>query len=285
MCIILTCDSNVRPTRELLETCFANNPDGAGIASIAKDKNHENIVVVNKGFATMGELWNAVQAVPESSPLVIHMRIATSGGISDKLCHPFVIGGDVDTIRRTVTTCETAIAHNGVIPHMPTDDDNGISDTVSFVQTVVYPLMKSSWAMTDTIKRAIAKAAPGNRFAVIESDGKITRIGSGWVTVSKGIYASNDSWRYKRLSTISGKWYSRYMFDYDDDDDDDDIFDFGYQIHTYGKQSSRRMDYEDYVSAINEYCVGCENVACCLLDRYNCCPPVFNLLEEMEYNC
>lgn len=211
MCIILTCEQNVRPDYDLIETCFNNNPDGAGLMWVENGR-----VQTSKGYTSIQELFNAIDYVPKNSRMVIHMRIATSGGIDTGTCHPFPICDDLDILHAADVECDAAIAHNGIISTMPTDNKLGISDTIAFVQLIVNDLYWHD-GITKSSLRQIKKAAPGNRFALMTKDGAVHRLGDGWETVTKGIQASNSSWRYDRswLKKYTN-WNNGYYFDDDD---------------------------------------------------------------------
>lgn len=213
MCIILTCESGVRPDSKLINDCFATNPDGAGIMWC-----DGGYVQTAKGFMDEWSLLDAIDAVPNESPLVIHMRIATSGGITTGTCHPFPICDDLNVLHAQLTECSAAIAHNGVIAGMPTDGKRGISDTVSFVSSVVNSLLEESHGkITRRVRKAIKRAAPGNRFAIMTSDGKVYRLGDGWETVTTGIEASNSTWRFPSLYTYTWNGSSWEYDPYDDE--------------------------------------------------------------------
>lgn len=188
MCIILTCEPYARPTIDLVDDCFFANPDGAGIAWIEGGK-----VQISKGFTDSDCMYELIKDIPAESPLMLHMRIATSGGISVATCHPYPICDTLEYLHAPDVECGAAIAHNGVIPGMVTSD--GISDTIAFVQGVVTPMWRVSHEVTNSMRRAIMRAASGNRFAVLTSDGTLSRIGRGWQSVTRGIEASNGSWR------------------------------------------------------------------------------------------
>lgn len=228
MCIILTCAPNVRPSHDMLETCFWNNPDGAGLMWIENGK-----VQTSKGYEYASDLLGMVDSIPTDSPLCVHMRIATSGGIDGAVCHPFPVCDSLEALHALDVECGAALMHNGVIAGMPTDEKQGISDTVSFVSSVVAPIMGRRAHVTRHAAHVIRDAAPGNRFAILTSDGAVTRIGAGWQTVRNGIYASNDSWRRDRWAHLAPAW------SYD-----------------------RRYDYE-YADVIEDMCDGCSMCATC----------------------
>lgn len=275
MCIILTCEKYVRPDYDLLETCFWNNPDGAGIMWTEDDA-----VQIVKGFDDVVDLAEAIKCVPDDSRLVVHMRIATSGGIDVGTCHPFPVCDSLEFLHASDVECDVGIAHNGVIAGMPTDAKKGISDTVYFVGHIVNDLY-SGEGITKSVLRRIKRAAPGNRFAVMTSDGTVHRLGNGWETVTKGIQASNGSWRYDRyLYSYGTKSNGRYSYTYDWDDWDDD-YAGDYWGHKDDGDDLLAYSGDDDFEAVFDMCCG----DC--ISRDHCmtygpwCPNVSELVEHV----
>ena len=277
MCIILTCEKFVRPSHETLETCFNNNPDGAGIMYC-----DDGSVVTEKGFMELADLEEAIADVPNDSRLVIHMRIATSGGVNAGTCHPFPIWNDLELLHYPSIICTAAIAHNGVISHMPTDDKLGISDTVSFVKDIVWPMYRDE-GITKSVLRRIKKAASGNRFAVMTNDGEVYRLGTGWETVTKGIQASNNSWSYDKYSYLRN-------IDWDDYDWENGDWDWEYDWRS-GQYKSGYDDYcpafgddeydEEYANIFRLSCMGCPDMKECMTYGAQC-PKVEKLVDALD---
>lgn len=239
MCIILTCEKNVRPDHDLIETCFYNNPDGAGIMWVEDGR-----VQTAKGFASVYDLEDAINYVPMDSRLVIHMRIATSGGVDVGTCHPFPICDELDILHAQYTECDAAICHNGIISGVPTDDELGISDTVWYVSHIVNDLYNEQGA-SKSMRRKVKELAPGNRFAIMTKDGQVYRLGVGWESVCKGIQASNATWRYdKYIYTFNNRSYGS-LYDYEDYD----------------------LDYFDPAEqeAMKFFCGDCKQMATCMM--------------------
>ena len=242
MCIILTCDPNVRPSFDLLDTCFDNNPDGAGIMWC-----EHGTVQTSKGYTTASDLFSMIECVPSDSPLCIHMRIATSGGIDVGTCHPFPVCDDLDILHASDTECRLALMHNGVIPDEPTDTLLGISDTVSFTMHTVTELHKR-YGLSKAFRRHMRAMAPHNRFALLSADGTITRIGAGWETIQNGMHASNSSWTYRRnvMTWNASSW------DY------------------YDTEEYETEVYEHWDDIIERYCYGCSYMTHCLVHGPEC---------------
>lgn len=82
MCVIIKCLKG-KPTLKTLEACELSNTAGGGIAWFEGGK-----VCWLKGVKA-AEIAAKLEAV--KLPCVIHFRLATVGGISNELCHPFPI--------------------------------------------------------------------------------------------------------------------------------------------------------------------------------------------------
>ncbi len=274
MCIILTCEQGIRPDYSLIEDCFYSNPDGAGIMWCG-----DGMVQTSKGYTDPQSLFTAIESTPKHSRLVIHMRIATSGGIDVGTCHPFPVSRDLEMLHAADTECHIAIAHNGIICGMPTDKDKGISDTVAFVGTYVNTLWEeNNHVVTKSMRRRIKEAAPGNRFAIMTSDGKVYRLGVGWETVTKGIHASNDTWRWKPVywayNSKSKSKGNSYWDRYDDYYSDD----WGYYKRYY--QDEPLYD-EGFKPVFDMCCQGCADIGTCM--AYGAaCPLVQDALDAFE---
>ena len=202
MCIILTCAPFRRPDEQTLKTCWDNNPDGAGFMFSRDGK-----VYGNKGFMTYDKLKSALKSVPDSSPLVIHFRIATSGGIATRTCHPYPVTCSMRLLHASKWVSDCGLAHNGVIDGMFTDDAAGISDTIFYTKTIVYTVKQTTHVHGETLatnNRAtdmLRDTCGGSRLAILDGSGVIKRIGK-WYEVATGICASNDTFARPR------KWVS-----------------------------------------------------------------------------
>ena len=120
MCIAIYKPENKEIPRETLETCFENNPDGAGYMYAEDKKLH-----VRKGFFEMDKFWNSYKRNKDKQA-VIHFRIKTHGKITKSNCHPFNIHNGL------------AFVHNGIITGYGNDVT---SDTKEFSRKMLQPLV------------------------------------------------------------------------------------------------------------------------------------------------
>lgn len=218
MCIILACKPHRRPTADVLRTCWAHNPDGGGI--MWAERGH---VEISKGLMTRGDLERAIAQVPEDAPLIIHMRIGTSGGFGPEVTHPYPVTDGLEALHALDVECAVGIAHNGVLPY-PTDTARGVSDTVYYVSHVVAPLAhkrttRRAGGLLRSHKalRRLKVTSRGSRLALLDGSGDVRLIGDGWQGVCPGIQASNSSWREYRTAAYGSRW----LYGWDDDDEGD----------------------------------------------------------------
>jgi hypothetical protein len=92
MCIILVAETSW-PSDEELKNCSDANGHGAGIAWIDHEKKQ---VVYEKGLRDHDDIIKIIRSGRiKYFPAIIHFRIASSGGVSDELTHPFPCTKDV----------------------------------------------------------------------------------------------------------------------------------------------------------------------------------------------
>lgn len=103
MCVIIVSEKE-KPTLELLQKCEVANPDGGGFAW-----RHNNKVRYHKGL-TAGEIFKEQKSLP--LPLVTHFRLATHGGKSPLLCHPFPVSRNAELSLEGLAN--KLLFHNGI---------------------------------------------------------------------------------------------------------------------------------------------------------------------------
>lgn len=143
MCIIAAKKANIPiPSNfeSLMRACFATNSDGAGFMY---KRAGENMVHVNKGFMHFSSFWEAFTRakLTDKDEFVCHFRIATSGGISPEMTHPFVVDKDKTKIKSLYSKIVDGMAmcHNGCMyEYMDKVNHPDMSDTALFVYRFLY---------------------------------------------------------------------------------------------------------------------------------------------------
>ncbi len=174
MCIIIVkpADSPL-PSKETLDICMTNNPDGAGYMYRRK-----KVVHIVKGFFDIEALWKSLQAVKDED-VCIHFRWATHGEVDRGNCHPFPVTGSVQEMRHTRSHTRMAIAHNGIIHGVTAS--KLISDTMMFIKHMDKSKSIESQLLKDD-----------GKFCVF-TEHKSYLIGD--FIYEKGCYFSNDDFR------------------------------------------------------------------------------------------
>ena len=196
MCIIAVKWADVSAPKDVLATCFENNPDGAGYMWEDGGKVH-----VRKGFFDFEELWKDYE--PRNllnRNVVFHFRIASSGNVDVNNCHPFPVTPDVKKYLkyRTLESGVPCLCHNGVISELSFAGSK-YSDTVLFTEKL---------SKAKDCYRKENFPAGFNRFALLNPEGSVNLYGEGWqkaygMEFSNGTY--EDRWgKWRTSSSKSG---------------------------------------------------------------------------------
>lgn len=251
MCVICYIPKGVElPRKERIKAMWDSNSDGAGLFWIADGKVH-----ISKGYFNFESFYKDILIVKDYDyELAIHMRIATAGGISQRMCHPFPISNKKSDMFNLDGTYDSAIMHNGVI-HI--NNRAEYSDTAEFVVTNLYSRYLTDRRfynhLSEKATRKLEESISGSRMIFFGGDGSVKMIGS-W-SEKNGCYYSNlhFEWRERLNGYDYGydtkrKSYShsnhKYNNDYYDEEDE-------YNYNYYTKKEKKRSSLQDYMN----YCV------------------------------
>lgn len=134
MCIAILNTKGVTLKRELLNNCWKNNGDGAGIL-YAKDGQMQ-VFKEMKSFDNFYDEYLRVRKEVSKQNIVLHFRISTHGKVNETNCHPFLVSDQLGFV------------HNGMIYDVPTSVD--YSDTYMFNEEVLKNL-KDDFEYNETI--------------------------------------------------------------------------------------------------------------------------------------
>lgn len=220
MCILAVATAGAMFPRETLEDMFLANPDGAGWA-YAKDGK----IYFSKGYTSANKFIKAVLKLPEDAERMVHCRIATHGGVSKELTHPFPVSESYAKMEMLsgVLSSGYILAHNGILSNFTPDKSH--SDTEELVRCLANLKCDIMGAEMRDIINALVH---GSRVAILNTDGKINRYGTGWTQID-GIWYSNT---YFRGRSAYRSAYSR-AYNWDDWDDWDD-WDYAPRYSSYG---------------------------------------------------
>ena len=191
MCVIVVSERGTRqPTKATLETCFRNNPDGAGYMVARAGR-----VEIHKGFMTFEDFWRNVHAerFTAADPVVYHFRISTQAGVNPEMTHPFPLSRKPTDLRALDLNCPIGVAHNGIIP-ATVDKDSSYSDTAIYIARYLTRLIRKPSDLDDPYIADLIEFTTGSsRMAIMDGDGAIVHTGPGWTRDERDILYSNRS--------------------------------------------------------------------------------------------
>jgi len=201
MCIIAIQPKGTKIKESTLLNCWNSNGHGAGIMYANKGE-----VIVKKeltDFAKFMELKR--EADKFNTNIVIHFRIATSGGVNYENCHPFKVNEDI------------FFCHNGILD-IEVPIYSKINDTQIYNNTFLKGL-PSNFVRNESLMQLIEfSIGANNKFVFLDSYGDFYIINENAGNWHKGAWYSNKS--YLGASSYYAKPYSsKTINEYEDDDE------------------------------------------------------------------
>lgn len=187
MCVaIYKPKETILPSLETLKQCWDANPDGAGFALFTGGEKYA--IEIHKGYMTWKSFVTAYEKyhlADFDGDLLLHFRIATHGGISPGLTHPFSLTKDVKLLKHTNVLTNYALIHNGMLP---IESKEG-SDTMEFCRRLA-PFYQNIPAAFNLIEGM----AGNNKIAIMTRE-QVHLFGE-WEYID-GVYFSNLYWDWQ----------------------------------------------------------------------------------------
>lgn len=210
MCVIMYKPSGASlPTKETIRAMWDSNRDGAGFMW----KNPKtNEIHYRKGYFDFNTFYNDIKAHYRlNREMAIHCRIATSGGISKSMCHPFPMVKNNLMMKSSHLDSKTYpfVMHNGVISTTFVDD---LSDTCSYIINSLVPRYKKDklFFYNPFEETSIKNEIGASKLLIFSPLCKAKMIGD-WTEIN-GCYFSNThfTWRLKKRTSVR----KSYNYDY-----------------------------------------------------------------------
>ena len=192
MCVIAIQPRGIQISREHLENCWDNNNHGAGIMYSVDGK-----IIVKKEMKSFDKFYSHIEeATKHDTSVVIHFRIATSGGINDYNCHPF-------KVHKNLYFC-----HNGILD-IDVPKGSKENDTQIFNNALMKPLPYNFYKNNAIMNVLEYTIGSGNKFVFLDDKGDFYILNEKAGEWSEdGAWFSNTS--YKRSSFKKYPSYSTY---------------------------------------------------------------------------
>ena len=218
MCILILKKAGYSlPSKDRLKTCYNNNDDGAGYAY-----SDGHAVHIKKGFFNFEDFYNELRADYKKHDLkkaavLLHFRIATSGGVNERKTHPFILSNkskEVNRYAKEVITSSPVVGHNGVFTGYVY---GGLSDTQNFIKDFLHGVYNSN--LSDNLKNYLIKKEIGSsKLLILEPSGHVKKYGD-FIEDGGALY-SNTSYkdRYYYTAPAAAPKYSNLYDGYNWDD-------------------------------------------------------------------
>lgn len=216
MCIAIL-NTKGKLSKETFNTCWGNNPDGAGIAWA-----EDGVVHTYKEMKSPKAIYKKYSEVRKRLPnnnMLIHFRIATHGRVNETNCHPFKVNNKL------------AFVHNGMIDGNGLTKSTEFSDTYLFNQLFLQKLPKD-FINNDAILNLMSEYIGYSKLIFLDAK-------DNWAIVNENLgewdgdnWYSNDSYIADRVKTCSvGK--TNYYDNYED----------WYDVNASGKVGDEHVEY------------------------------------------
>jgi hypothetical protein len=196
MCIAIYQDAGATLTEDEIRTSWKSNPDGGGLAYI-DDCGKICTFKSMKLKPLLEEYERVVTMFGQHSPMLVHFRIATHGGVNEFNCHPFMVNDNI------------AMIHNGIIPVLM-DKKDPRSDTRVFAEEYLTKL-PVGWLDDDYMFDMVEEYIGQSKLVFLSTEtrerGYIANERMGHWNDSKSIWFSNKSYcSFGQMKPMTG-WY------------------------------------------------------------------------------
>ena len=180
------------------------------------DYNGEKRVLIRKGLMTFDALIKSLHSAfskydvnPTETPIIMHFRISTQGGVQKELCHPYPVCGDYDKMRSLACLCNIGLCHNGIISRCSVSrysyshydyktkqwiDDHkqpNYNDTMTFIKDYASLIIDNDQKFYEKPNKVqlLERLCEYSKLAIMNASGEVKLIGN--FQERNGIYYSN----------------------------------------------------------------------------------------------
>lgn len=191
MCIIAVQPIGVKIKESTLKNCWDVNNDGVGIMYVKNDK-----IIVHKELHSFNSFMKIKKEIDKlNTNIVIHFRIATSGNIDTKNCHPFKVND------------ELYFCHNGILD-IEVPLNSPINDTQIYNNSFLKGLPKNFVENSSIMQLIEYSIGSRNKFVFLDVKGQFHILNESIGIWDNGAWYSNTS--YKSSPYLNYANYKKY---------------------------------------------------------------------------
>lgn len=187
MCIAILNTKGTTLKKQLLNNCWDNNGDGAGILYIDNDSKLQTFKTLDSFDEFYKNYIHIKQTYGKRRNMLLHFRISTHGVINEENCHPFITDDNVGFI------------HNGMIHDVP--DSIQYSDTNMLNRTLLQKLKPGFDQDDDVLEFLESFIGAGNKLVFLNKNDEWSIVNEKAGHWNLECWFSNDS--YKQVND----WY------------------------------------------------------------------------------
>lgn len=240
MCIAIVKPKGKVISKDVLRTCFENNPDGCGFAYV-----QDNTVYIKKFLNDFESFYSEYSKVENLSNMLIHFRIKTHGAVSLENCHPFKMNSRM------------ALIHNGIISGY--GDKENKSDTRDFIDKVLSKISHKMWK-NPAFRQLVGDAIGYSKLGIIDTQGNVYIINEAKGKWDNGVWYSNSSYETKKTTYTNNYLTGSTSTKKSETTDGKKESNVGYTKSSYNYHYDYDDEYDYYNYKLAFYCTECGKV-------------------------
>jgi hypothetical protein len=238
MCIAILNTKNVTLKKELLNNCWENNGDGAGLLYMLNGK--MQVFKEMKSFDKFYNEYIRVRKEIQKQNIVLHFRISTHGKVNKTNCHPFLVHE------------ELGFVHNGMIYNVPTHTE--YSDTHQFNELILKKMTNGFEYDEHILDMIEGYIGVGSKLIFLNANDDFAIVNSKAGHWNMGCWFSNSSYKQVNDWVDYGgtKKYKGSSYGYGG------YSGSGYGLNATQKYSSGFSFHSDFYDESEEFCECCD---------------------------
>lgn len=205
MCIALLKTPTGVLTKEELQNCFKRNPDMCGFTFVNTTSDGMKYVDIWKGYTKFDDFWEDYEPIASLNDrnILVHFRIATSGGVNAHNCHPFRINPSLSLI------------HNGVLGCVKVPKGSKDNDTRIFIDEYLKGLPNNIYK-NKMFRKILGDMIGHNKFVLLDVEDNYYIINEDLGHWLNGCWRSNYTYEAPKVTTTTTKKTDDIYKEYED---------------------------------------------------------------------
>lgn len=208
MCLLIHAPAGTKFTHKQVADFYARNQDGVGVMYARRGMLYYDKILPKK----VDEIVKFLRQT-EGVERCIHFRMQTHGLVDMENCHPYIVSGYPEKVGGFGTHEDPLLLmHNGMLS-TGNRKDAARSDTWHYIRDYLRPMLAKQpdlMMLPEFIEVLGAHIGSGNKFAIMNTEGKVAIVNKSSGVMHEGVWYSNTyAWSAPR-SLTAPSWRGRY---------------------------------------------------------------------------